>query len=267
MNKEELNRVFEWMEPTKNQKESMFQNIMEENQTIKSKKHSGMNKVLKLVASFALVLSLGVTTAYASGVLDDILGYFSIEKDFVSWATSNELVTKGSDIEQANTQPSYPSYDEIYTYPTIEEALEKHDLNIAIPESKLITNHLYESSVKISNESYSTHTNFNTSYDLSVGTVELNVDCFEVSPNNNGVEIGISTSQHADKASKYTSNSGAEFTLLEANIDGTTETVANIMIHTDCNQTYLYAIKFTNASETNMEEILDSLDMSIHITK
>lgn len=267
MNKVELNRVFEWMEPTNDQKESMFQHIMAENQTVKSKKYTAMNKFLKLAASFVLILSLTFTTAYASGVLDDILGYFSIENNFVSWATSDDLVTKGSDIEKASTHPSYPSYDEMYTYSTIEEALEKHDLSIAIPESKLLNNNLHGASVNISNESYSTHTNFNTSYDLPVGTVELNVDCYEVTPNNSGVEIGISTSQYSDKASKYTSKGGAEFTLLEADIDGTTETVANIMIHTEHKQTYLYAIIFTNASKTDIEEILDSFDMSIHITK
>lgn len=260
MNKVELNSIFEWMEPTNNQKESMFQHIIQTNETIKSKKHTGFNKVLKLAASFALVLCLTGTTAYASGFLDEILGYFSIESNFVSWATSNDLVASSSDLEQTAT---HPSYDEIYTYDTIEEALEKHNLNIAIPESKLLTNNLQEVSIKISNAHPNiTHTNFYIDYNLSVGTVALNVDCYNYSS-----EMGISTVQHADQASTYKSKNGTDFTLLEADIDGTIQTVVNIMINTDGTQTYLYSIIFTNATKTDIEEILDSFDMSIYMTK
>lgn len=266
MNKVKLNSVFEWIEPTNNQKESMYQNIIKINKTTKSKKHTRINKVLKLAASFALVICLTGTTAYASGYLDKILGYFSIESNFVSWATSNDLVGSSRDIEHTAIQPRY---DEIYSYDTIEEALEKHNLNIAIPKSKLLTNNLHEVSIKISNTTPNiTDTNFNIDYNLSVGTVELNVDCYKFSSDtNNNLEMGISTAQHADKASSYKSENGTNFTLLETDENGTIQTVANIMINTDSKQTYLYSIIFTNASKTDIKDILDSFDMSIYRTK
>ena len=262
MNKVELNSIFDRMEPTNNQKENMLQNILKSNEIVKSKTHNGLNKVLKLAASFVLVLCLAGTIAYASGFLDEILGYFSIESNFVSWATSDALITSSSDLAQTASQPSF---DEIYTYSTIEEALEKHNLNIATPKSELLTYNLHEVSIKISNTHPDiTHTNFYTNYDLKNGTVELNVDCYK---SDNNFEMGISTTQHGDKAYAYKSKNGADFTLLDADIDGTTQSVANIMINTDSKHTYLYTIIFTNTTKTDMEDILNSFDMSIYINK
>lgn len=134
------------------------------------------------------------------------------------------------------------------------------------PEFRIIEHYnLHEVSIKTSNAHPNiTHTNFYTDYGLSAGTVELTVDCYKYSSDtNSNLEMGISTSQHADKASTYKSKNGTEFTLLEAGNDGESQTVANIMINPDNKQTYLYSIKFTNVTKADIENILDSFDMSI----
>lgn len=262
MNKTELNSVFELMNPSNNQKDKMFHHIIQTEETIKTKKQTVLNRILKVAASFVLIFCITGSVAYGTGLLDKILGYFSIESNFVSWATSDDLLKNSSHIDRDHSA-TQPSYDEIYTYDAIEEALQKHKLNIAIPKSKLLSYDPNEVSIKISTAHPNiTITNFYASNDLSAGTVEISVNCYEY----NNLDMDISTSQYADKASTYISKSGTQFTLLEADVDDKFQTVANIMINADNNHSYYYSFIFTNVPKTDIEDTLDSIDMSIYVS-
>lgn len=263
MNKAELNTALELLEPTNIQKEAMLQHIIQQNNSVRSSKYAYRNMIPRLAAAFLIVLCLSGVTAYASGYLDDILGAFSIKGNFVSWATDSALLI---DRNAPAPTAAEPSYDEVYTYPLIEEALHAHNLTIAVPKSKLLFDKSKEVTVRISNTQASiTHTNFNTDYDTTDGLVELVVDAYEYSsdPDSNHY-MGISTSQHGNRASTYKTSGGSEFTLLKAKADGNTQTVASTMIKADNKNVYLYSVLFTDVSQTDIEDILDSFDMSVY---
>lgn len=267
MNKAELNSVFEWMEPSDNQKEKMFQHIIQTNDVVKSKKHTASNHFLKIAAMILLALSLTGATAYASGLHEKIFGgYFSIENNYISWSTHDNLLTDRND---TNASITTKEYDEVFTYDTIEEALQKHELKIAIPNNKLLSHNSYKPSVKTNNENSDiTEINFCQTFDLSDGTVELNVNCYIRHTNTKDI-FGMSTSVQSDnaKTSNYVSKSSAKYTLLESNYKGQNQSCANIMINTEDNQIYFYSILFTNVTQTDIEAVLDSFDMSIYVSE
>ncbi len=263
MNKSELNSVFAELEPTNIQKSKMLESIINTKE-ISSKKYFGNSKVLKFAAAFVLILCLSGKTAYATGLLDNIVGHFKIGNSFVSWVNNDDLLSGNGDIQDATGM----NYSKIYTYKDVDAALKKHHINIALPKSDLLSEDLSGVTIKISNNNPDIEiTNFQGNYIMGNGMVLLNIDCYKIASNTNiDLELGISTSQHADIASKYIAKTGATFTLLKSDINKKSQTVANIMIK-DNKQVYLYSIKFTDESDANIENMLDSFDFSIYTAK
>lgn len=266
MNRTELLNVFDGIEPTDKQKEKMLIQVLSSNEINPSKKSStSYSKTLKIAAAFTLVLIISGTTAYATGILDKVLGHFTIKDNWISWATDESILDYSNNADKVITEKKN---DEVYSYETVEKALQSHPMNIAIPNVESLTYDKNDVSVNISHDTPNLiQTKFRTNYHFLDGTVELDVTCYaKNSDAKSGISMHISTSQHADKASKYISKSGTTYTILKSSINGKKQTVANVMIKPDDNQTYFYSILFTDVKKSDIETILDSLDMSIYVT-
>lgn len=260
MNRLDINDALDYIEPTDRQKYRMYQNIINSSDILKKNKQFRFSKVMKLAASFALVLCLAGTVAYASGILDGILGYFSIENNFVSWATHKEFLKSSKD----NTPPSIEDfeYDEVHSYDTIDEALLEHDLIIALPNSELLSFDKYKPTVSIINSSIISQIVFDMKYNIADGLVEISATRLKADD-----EISVTTSQFAEnsKTNKYETKDGAVFTLLEMGNKDYTETAATTMINLSDMESYLYSIIFTDVAKSDIEKILDSMDMTIYV--
>ncbi len=89
MNRTELNRVFEEMEPTSSQKQKMLENIINTKEIYSekslSKRMLRTKKVIKMAAAVVLVLFISGTTVYTAGLLDG-----SSMEPFMNHRSSNQ---------------------------------------------------------------------------------------------------------------------------------------------------------------------------------